>query len=674
VGEGSSDGARPRSRRPHLPHLPQLPRRRQLPALPRIGGDRRLARRFLGVPWLFAVAFSAVGFSIYFSIGIVADRGLGLTPLIFLAAGIVFVLNSLTYLEGGTMFRERGGSSMFASHGFNELVSFVAGWAILLDFMIVIALAAISVPNYLEPVWGELAEQPGEIAVAVGVIAAAAAINIAGFTGYRRQRLLTLVALGGVALLVLVIAVGAITSWDLGAVTEGLDPFASPTLDDVIYASVIATVAYAGIEAASNLAPELEFEPADFRHLVGAAAVLVPALYTGMALIALMVVPVEGGAGTDLGDRFVEAPVLGVVMGMTPAWVADAMRVAVVAVAPAVLLWAASTSMLGLSRHAYTLARHRQIPSWLGKLSHRWTTPHVAILGGALIAVVFVLPGDVKFLAGVYAFGATIAFTIAHLAILRLRVRQPWLRRPFRVPFDVRIGGHALPLPAIAMAVLTALAWVSIVVFHEGARYIGGGWLLFGLGAYVFYRRVVEGTSLTGRVTVPEEALFKDQPEVEYGSILVPVFGTEDDDDIVSTAGRLAAAADEPGELDPAIDVIFVIELPLTIPLDAPPTPAQLEVAERALERAREIGSEYETVQVGTSMVRARSRGAGIVGEARRRGVDLVVIGAEPPTRIRGGALLGGIGGARPAEIGPVTEYVLKKAPCRVLLTAPPED
>jgi APA family basic amino acid/polyamine antiporter len=667
VSDGEPDGARPRSR------LPQLPR---LPALPRIGGEARLTRRYLGVPWLFAVAFSAVGFSIYFSIGIVADRGLGLTPLIFLAAGIVFVLNTLTYLEGGTMFRERGGSSTFASYAFNELVSFIAGWAILLDFIIVIALAAISVPHYLEPIWGELADEPGESAVAVGVIAAVAAINIAGFTGRRRQRLLTMVALGGVALLILVIVVGAITSWDVAAVTDSVDLFSSPTLEDLIYSSVIATVAYAGIEAASNLAPELEFEPADLRHLAVASAVLVPALYTGIALIALMVVPVTPGPGgeTALAERFIEAPVLGTVLGMTPQWVADVMEVAVVAVAPAVLLWAASTSMLGLSRHAYTLARHRQIPSWLGKLGHRWTTPHVAILSGAALAVVLVVPGDVKFLAGVFAFGATIAFTIAHLAILRLRVSDPRRPRPFRIPLDIEVGGQSLPLPAIAMALLTALAWISIAVFHEGARYIGGGWLLFGIVAYVFYRRVVEGTSLTKRVTVPEEALFKDEPTVEYGSILVPVFGTEDDDDIVSTAGRLAAAADEPGELDPAIDVIFVIEVPLTTPLDAPPTPAQLRVAERALERAREVGSEYETVQVGTSMVRARSRGAGIVEEARRRGVDVIVMGAEPPTRIRGGALLGGIGGARPAEIGPVTEYVLKKAPARVLLTAPPED
>ena len=645
--------------------------------LPRLPVGSGTARRFLGVPWLFAAAFSAVGFSVYFAIGLVADRGLGLTPLIFLFAGIAFVLNALTYIEGGAMFRERGGSSTYARHAFNELVSFIAGWAILLDFMLVIALAAISVPHYLTPIWSEFRQGAPELIASAIVIALVAGLNIAGFTGRYRQRGLTMIAMGGLVLLVLVIVVGAITSWDVGAITNGLDPFTSPTLEDVIYASVIATVAYAGIEAASNLAPDLEFEPADLRHLVVAAAVVVPLVYTGTALISLMAVPVvsgPGGAETPLAEQFIEAPVLGTVMAFMPTWVGDVMEVAVVAVAPVVLIWSASVAMLGLSRHAYTLARNRQIPSWLGKLSHRWKTPHVAIIGGAVIALILAVPADLRFLAGVYAFGATIAFTIAHVAIIRLRITDPDRERPFRIPLNVRWRGAQIPLPAVAMAVLTALAWVSVIVFHEGARYIGGGWLLFGVGAYVFYRSVVEETSLTKRVTIPEEALFKDETKLRYASILVPVFGTEHDDDIVSTAGRLAAAADAEGVVDPRVDVLFVIELPLTIPLDAPPSRAQQQVAEAAVERAANVGAEYETVQVGTSIARARSIGGGIVAEARNRGVDLVVMGAEPPTRIRGGALLGGIGGARPAEIGPVTEYVLRKAPCRVLLTAPAED
>jgi APA family basic amino acid/polyamine antiporter len=198
--------------------------------------------------------------------------------------------------------------------------------------------------------------------------------------------------------------------------------------------------------------------------------------------------------------------------------------------------------------------------------------------------------------------------------------------------------------------------------------------MVFGLVGYVIYRRVVESTSLTKRVTVPPEALRKEEPDVEYASILVPIFGTKLDDDIVGTAGRLAAAApDSRDGLGSRLDVIYILALPLTVPLHAPPPPEWVKEAEAALERAKEVGEEYESVEVSTEVLPARSVGAGIVEAARRRGVEAIVMGGEPPTRVRGGAILGGIGAARPPEIGEVTEYVLKKAPCRVLLTAPPE-
>ncbi len=115
------------------------------------------------------MAYAAVGFSLYFSIGVVADFGLGLTPVIFLAAGLLLlVLATLTYVEGGAMFAERGGSASFARHAFNELVSFIAGWAILIDYIIVVSFAAISVAHYLGPIWGGFTHGWAEIAVAVG--------------------------------------------------------------------------------------------------------------------------------------------------------------------------------------------------------------------------------------------------------------------------------------------------------------------------------------------------------------------------------------------------------------------------------------------------------------------------------------------------------------------------
>ena len=633
-------------------------------------------RQLLGVPFLYAIAASAVGFSIYFSIGVVADRGLGLTPVIFLGAGILFAITTLTYVEGGAMYRERGGSSTFARHAFNELISFIAGWAILIDYVIVISAAAISVPHYLTPVWGEFAGGSEELVVAGAVILLAAYLNVAGVTGGGRQNSLVLLALADLGLQLLVILVGAVVVLDPELLTAELDLFTTPSLKDIVYAAVVATIAYAGIEAASDLAPDLDFEEGELTRVASAGAVIVPLMYAGMAAVALMAVPVvpgPDGPETALAGEFVEAPVLGVVQSFEPAWLADAMQWAVVLTAVPVLVWAANTSMLGLARHVYVLATNRQIPSWAGRLERTHATPFIAIGIAAALAFALAVPGDIEFLAGVYAFGALLAATIAHLSIVSLRRTEPDRERPYRVPWNVRVGGWELPLPAVFAAVVSGLAWLSVIAFHEQALYVGGGWMLFGLVTYVVYRKLVEETSLTERVTVPEVSLKKQASEIEYSNILVPVFGTDLDDEIIATAGRLADAEVKEGKPNPRMDVVFVAELPLAVPIDAPLSKNVRERADRALARADQVGDEYENVEVGTAFVRARSAGAGIVAEARQRGAEVIVMGAEPPTRIRGGAVLGGIGAARPAEIGEVTEYVLKKAPCRVLLTAPPE-
>jgi APA family basic amino acid/polyamine antiporter len=636
-----------------------------------------MMKRWLGVPFLYSAASAAVGFSIYFSIGVVADRGLGLTPVIFLLAGLMFALTSLSYVEGGAMLRERGGSATFARHAFNELVSFIAGWAILIDYLIVIAAASITVSHYLTPISGTFGGGDVELAVAALVIALAAILNIADVTGRNRQRRLVVLALAELGLQLLVIVVGLIVVLHPDRLTDQLHLFSSPTVKDLVYSLVIATIAYAGIEAASDLAPELEFEPGDLKRVLGVGAIAIPLIYAGIAAVALMAVPVEPtahGPQTALAGRYIEEPILGVVANYDHGFLSDLMKWAVMLVAVPVLFWAANGAMLGLSRHVYVLATNRQIPSWAGKLESTYSTPYIAIGIAAVLALALAIPGDIRFLARVYAFGALLAVTIAQISIVRLRVVEPDLERPYRVPWNVRFGSHELPLLSIIGALISGLGWISVFLLHHTAVWVGGGWMLFGLVFYVIYRRYVEGTPLTRRVQVPEASLKKQPAELDYSTILVPVFGTKLDDDIVSTAGRLADASVDEGERPPRLDVVYVAEVPLTVPLDSPLSKDARERGERALERAREIGDEYENVEVTTNLLPARSMGSGIVQEARDKGAEVIVMGGEPPTRVRGGAILGGIGGARPDEIGEVTEYVLKKAPCRVLLTAPPEE
>ena len=634
-----------------------------------VGGRR-------GAIWLYAVAYSSIGFSIYFALGVVAERGLGLTPLIFLATGLMFFLATMTYVEGSSMFQERGGSSMFARYAFNELISFIAGWAILIDFLIIIALAALSVPHYLSPISESLSESWLEIGMAVLVVATVAVLNILDVTGRRSARGLGVLALADLLVQLAVIAVGIVAVWHPERLTDSLNLAGQPGFADVVYAAVLAMLAYAGIEAAANLAPDVNLRRRDLRRLA-AGALSVPLIYAGMAFVALMAVPVVAGpAGpeTALGSEFVEDPLIGVVSAYEPGWVADVMRLLVAVVAAPVLFWAANSAMLGLSRHAYTLAVNRQIPSWLGKLGLGHQTPHVAILVGAAIAIGLVIPTDVELLAGIYAFGATLAITIAHFSIVRLRVTDPERRRPFVTPFSIPFGQARLPLPALAGGVLTGLAFVSVLAYHDEARWVGGGWMLFGLLAYVIYRRFVEETSLTERVLVTPQALTKRIKPVEYRHIMVPIFGTDLDDDIVGTAGRLAAQSEEDSARSgrPLVELVYVVEVPLTLPLDAVLSDEIMDKANAAVARAVDVSSEYPSADVTSRVVRARTVGSGIVQAAREGDVEAIVIGGEPPSKIQGGSILGGVQGPRMPEIGPVTEYVLNKADCRVMLTAPP--
>ena len=629
--------------------------------------EGRIARG-LGEPALFAIALAAVGSSIYFALGEVAGQALGLTPAVFLIAGLFFVLTMLTYVEGNSLHPERGGASTFARYAFNELWSFIAGWAIILDYLIVMAIAAFAVSHYLTPFWGLSGDAGAEQFIAGLTLLFVAWTNIRGIGGERIRQVLRLSLLNVVVLLAVVIY-GAAKLFDADLVLDSIDFGSAPSWDDLIFAAVVATVASTGIEAASGLAGEVRVGKRGLRRVVAVGAGGVLLFFGGISLIALMAVPVQHGA-TALGDRYVEAPVLGVVSAFDPSSVRHLFRAVIGVMGALVLVQAANGQMLGVARLSYSLARNRQVPSLVGRLDERRGTPYVAISIAAVLAFLLTLRGDVDFLFGLFAFGAMLAFTIAHLSVIVLRYREPGRKRAFQIPLSVRLGRGWIPLPAVLGAAMSFAGWVSVLVLHEGARAAGGLWMLAGIVLYVIYRRG-QDKSLTKRFTIPEEALVEVH-EVEYGSILVPVFGEEIDDDIIGTAGRLAAERADETEGGAVLEALYVFEIPMSLPLDARVPEEQVATAKRVLARAKEVGEEYEGVEVATAMVRGRTAGAAIVSEAKRRGVEAIVLAAEEPSRIKGGALLGGRGKARDRFVGETTRYVVEKAPCKVILTAAP--
>jgi basic amino acid/polyamine antiporter, APA family len=641
------------------------------PGSERATRSRVILRRSIGSPVLFTIVYTSLASAIYFALGVIAGHALGLTPLVFLFAAVFFALTTMTYVEGASLHQDRGGSTVFARYAFNELISFIAGWAILLDYVILIAVTAFSATQYLRVFWSPLGNRGEALGLALAIIAVVVLGNIRGFSGRRTKRVGILVA-ADLLLQGFIVVLGLVLFFNPHTLLSPIHLGTAPTWSDFIFAMTIAVVSFTSLESASGLAGEVRISRAGLKRMVGSISVTVVFLYVGIALVAVTALPVQNGQ-TELATRYENAPMLGIVAQVHPHWLEQTLKYLVAALASLTLVAAANSAMLGLSRLAYLLSTNRQIPSGLGRLHPQRSTPYVLIILAGLIAAALVAPENLDFLIGIYAFGAMLAFTIAHLSVCRLRYTEAERDRPYKVPLSINFRGGQLPLPAALGAVISAAGWVAVMVVHEPARYVGLGWMAVGLILYVVYRRADEAPLLR-RVTVSPQVLRAEQPiEQDYGSILVPLFGTDLDEDIVQTAARLVSAepTDDAAIDDATIEAVWIFVIPMSLPIDARLPEAQIKHARGVLARARAIGEEYTGVHVATATVRTRRAGYAIVDEARRRGVEAIVLGAEEPSLIRGGARLGGRGGPLENFVGDVTKYVVSKAECRVIVTAP---
>jgi APA family basic amino acid/polyamine antiporter len=632
---------------------------------------RRMGVASIGVSRLGVIIWTSLASSIYFSLGIVSGHALGLTPLVYLAAGLFFALTALTYLEGATLHPDRAGSTVFARYAFNELVSFVAAAAVLLDYVILIAICSLSAADYLATFVPAVGDRGARVVVALAIIAYVAISNVLGYAPARRARAIMAIVAFDVVLTLVVIVIGVVLFFHLPTITDHVRLGSVPSWSNVIYALTITTVAFTSLESASGLSGELVLSRTGVRWISWGANLTILVVYVGMAIVAVTAVPVVGGQ-TALATNFLGAPVIGIVERFHPLALADTLKYTVAAAAALTLIAAARSAMLGLSRLAFSLATNRQIPSGLGRLHPQRATPFVLIGIAAAAAGALVIPGDLDFLFGIFAFGAMLAFTIAHLSICVLRYREPDRPRPYRMPGGVRVRGGVLPLPALLGAVLSAAGWITVVVLHDGARYVGLAWLLAAVTLYVAYRKR-EGKSIAARVTVPEAVLRSSAPKRDFGSILVPLLGGSLDDDLVQTAALLVSSEHpDDAAIDRAtIEAIWIFRVPMSLPIDAPLPEAQLLNARAALARAKRVAEEYGGVEVATATVRARRTGHAIVEEARRRGVEAIVLAAEEGTRNRAGSVLGGRTLVGESTVAETIRYVVAKAPCRVILTAP---
>jgi basic amino acid/polyamine antiporter, APA family len=626
------------------------------PAPRRRRREQRLDR-VLGTPALFATAYGNVGSSIYYALGVTAVFALGLTPLVFVIAGVIFAMTALTYTEGTVRFPEAGGSSSFARHAFNELVSFGAAWAQLLNYVITIAISAFFVPHYLSIFWGPLRTNPWDIVGGAIVIVLLVSLNVVGIR--EAAGLNIFLAVVDFATQLLLVVLGFVLIFSPSTLVNNVHFGAAPTWGNFFVAIPVGMIAYTGIETISNLAEEARDPPRDIPRSIRLVAVAVFAIYFTLPLIALSALPVKHvgnhyetrlGLPPDQGG-FANDPVLGLVKNLNlHGFMLHSLEIYVGLLAATILLVATNAGVIGASRITYAMATYRQLPERFRRLHPRFKTPWLALVvfaGFASIAVI--LPGQTTFLGTMYSFGAMLSFTIAHASIVALRVRLRDEELVYRARPNIRFRGIDWPLFALFGGLGTGIAWLVVVVQEPRTRWVGLGWLALGFVVYAIYRRRVVQRPLSETIRAPAIVLGL---AVEYRTILVPVLRTVESEEALVAAARLAT------ERRGTIVILHVLEVGLDQALDANLDEREVAAYE-ILEEAQALLEGYAGVRVVGRVVRDRSAGRAIVEEAVRRDAEVVILGA-PRTKV---------GGGKPI-FGRTVDFVLRNSLTRVLVVA----
>jgi APA family basic amino acid/polyamine antiporter len=531
----------------------------------------------------------------------------------------------------------------------------------MLNYIITIAISAFFVPHYLSIFWAPLKQNPWDIIGGSAVIVVLVLLNVVGIQ--ESARLNIFLALVDFATQLLLVLLGFVLIFSPHTLTANIHWGAAPTWSDFFLAIPVGMIAYTGIETVSNLAEEARDPVRSIPRSIRWVAIAVFAIYFTLPLIALSALPVErihGELTTLLALKpedggFQNDPVLGLVENLgISGTVLDVLKVYVGILAATILFIATNAGIIGASRITYSMATYRQLPEVFRRLHPKFKTPWLSLIVFAgFVSILVLLPGQTSFLGTMYSFGAMLSFTVAHAAIVQLRRRYRDEELVFRARPNLHFRGVEWPLFALFGGIATGLAWLVVVVQSPGTRYAGLGWLALGFVVYSVYRRRVVHIPLTETVRAP--VVIDPSIALEYRNVLVPVVWRRESEAAVDLACRLAS------ERGTSIVALTVIEVPLELALDAPLPPGAEAKANDVLDEARAIGDAYGVHVVGRLM-RARRAGRAIVDEAARRNSEIIVMGAPRRNEHR----------RRGRIFGGTVDFVLKNAPCRVMVAAAP--
>src|SRR2546423_1819251 len=355
----------------------------------------------------------------------------------------------------------------------------------MLNYTITIAISAFFVPHYLGGLFSSsLLHGPGDVLFGIGVVTLLSVVNVVG--GKEATGLNFVLAITALATQLLLVIVGVTLVLSPDLLVDNVHLGTAPTWKGFLVAIPVGMIAYTGIETISNMAEEARDETRTVPRAIRAVVIAVFAIYAALPLVALSALPVHrdasGHYSTLLGTSeahggFAGDPVLGIVKHLHLGALQGAGEIYVGLLAATILFIAANAGIIGASRLVYSMGLHRQVPDRLSRLHPRFSTPWIGILLFGGVACLTMVPGKAEFLGNMYAFGAMLSFTMAHLSVIRLRIKEPDHPRPYRGPGTLHIAGLKLPLFALLGVLGTGLAFVTVTILHVDVAAAGVIWL-----------------------------------------------------------------------------------------------------------------------------------------------------------------------------------------------------
>ena len=402
--------------------------------------------------------------------------------LSFVIAGTVCALAALCYAELAAMVPAAGSAYTYTFATLGQLIAFIIGWDLVLEFTIGASAVAVGFAGYLNALLDQVAgvSLPEAITAPPGD---GGTVNVFGIAivllvGYLLIRGIGMTAKATMAFVAATLAVLAVVLVVGGASidTGNWDPYFPFGFAGVIGGASLVFFAYIGFDIVATTAEETKNPRRSMPIGILASLAFVTLIYVAVAGVVTGMAPFK-----QLNS---EAPIADAFKGLGKDWIAAIVYVG----ALAATLKTVMLLMLGQSRVAFAMSRDRLLPERFGRTHERYGTPHKITL--ITMVVVAALAGFVPLstLAELVNIGTLFAFMLVALGVLYLRYAEPERERPFRTPLS-----PILPLLAIAgclyLAVtLPADTWLRFVA-----------WMVLGLVVYVLYARRSSAVSAARR-------------------------------------------------------------------------------------------------------------------------------------------------------------------------------